>query len=422
MTPADDTPADRLHALDNLRATMMWLGIVLHVAVIHLVSPSPLPWHDDRSTPVADLLMAFIHAFRMPVFFILAGFFVALLVRRRGSGGMLHNRLRRLALPFAVFWPLLFAVCGLLALLFLHRMARGTWGLDRSLLPQSASLPQEPSTMHLWFLWMLLWFSVLSVPLHWLVVRLPQRVHAALAAGVTHLGESPWGALVLALPLAWLGSRYPNGIVTPGGSFLPPLAEWLHNGLFFAFGTGVFLLRERLFAHWLRHWPLYAAAGMACFLLTGILMEALAHPEASAFAVFLATGVLADAATQPGAGPQPLLFSIALAYNTASWLWSFALIGVFLRYVQGRHAWLAWLADSSYWVYLVHLPLTIGFGALLYGLPLPALAKMLINIAATTAVCLASYHFLVRFTAIGALLNGRRQRPTPSSGEPIHAN
>lgn len=53
--------------------------------------------------------------------------------------------------------------------------------------------------------------------------------------------------------------------------------------------------------------------------------------------------------------------------------------------------WLAYLADSSYWVYLVHLPLTMGLGVLLYGLPVPALAKMLINVLATTALCLASY-------------------------------
>lgn len=420
MPSAHDRPADRLHALDNLRATMMWLGIVLHVAAIHTASPSPLPWHDDRSTPVADLLMGAIHAFRMPVFFLLAGFFVALLVQRRGATSMLRNRLRRLALPFAVFWPVLFAASSVLALLFLHRMARGTWGLDPALLPQGPGVPQGPNTMHLWFLWMLLWFSVLCVPLHGLIARLPERVRTAPVAVAARLGESVWGCILLALPLAWLGSGYPRGIVLPSGSFLPPLAEWLHNGLFFAFGTAMFIERARLFAHWLRHWPLYAAVGTVCFLLSGILMEALAHPEASAWALFLATGLLPEATAQGGAGPLPLW--IAFVYASASWLWSFALIGLFLRYAQARRTWLAWLADSSYWVYLVHLPLTIAFGALLYGLPLPALAKMLINVAATTAVCLVSYRFLVRSTAIGALLNGRRHLPHPSSGEPIHAN
>jgi glucan biosynthesis protein C len=83
---------------------------------------------------------------------------------------------------------------------------------------------------------------------------------------------------------------------------------------------------------------------------------------------------------------------IAYVYNCASWLWSFAFIGLFLRYLQHPHRWLGYLADSSYWVYLLHMPLTIGFGALLYGAPLPALAKITLNVMATTAVCLASYH------------------------------
>ena len=83
-TPSSSSsaPTRRLHALDNLRAAMMWLGIVLHVSVLYMSRPSPLPWHDDQSSPLADLLVAVIHAFRMPLFFILAGFFVAALVQR----------------------------------------------------------------------------------------------------------------------------------------------------------------------------------------------------------------------------------------------------------------------------------------------------------------------------------------------------
>jgi len=389
---ASPFPPDRLHALDNLRATMMWLGIVLHVAVIHLEGPSPLPWHDDRSTPLADLLMAFIHAFRMPVFFILAGFFVALLVQRRGMQAMVRNRLQRLALPFAVFWPPIYAACALLALLFLHRMQRGTWGIDRSVLPQDAGVPQGPSTMHLWFLWMLLWFSLLTVPAQWLLRRLPAALPRALSHGFARLGLAPWGFMVLALPLAGVGALYSDGLVKPSGHFLPPIAEWLHNGLFYVFGIALHQHQKALFAQYQRRWPVYAGAGLACFLATGVLYGMLGKPGAVAH----------------------LPFWIALVYNACAWLWSFMLIGLFLARLQRPHPWLAYLADSSYWVYLVHMPLTIGFGALLFGLPLPAPAKMLVNVLATTVLCLASYHLCVRFTRVSTLLNGKRHARKPN--------
>lgn len=110
---------------------------------------------------------------------------------------------------------------------------------------------------------------------------------------------------------------------------------------------------------------------------------------------------------------------IAVLYNAASWLLCFALLGVGTRWLTQRQRALAYLADSSYWVYLVHMPLTIGFGALLYGQPLPALVKMAINIAATTAICLASYQLAVRSTWVGALLTGKRHPRRQDSDGPL---
>lgn len=424
--PEPAAPARRLHALDNLRATMMWLGIVLHVAVLYMGRPSPLPWHDDQSTSLADLLVAVIHAFRMPLFFILAGFFVAMLAQRHGLAGMVRNRLRRLGLPFVVFWPPLFAACAVLGLMFLHRMAHGTWGVDRSLLSPGPNVPQGPSTMHLWFLWMLLWLA-LWTPLAWAAARaLPFSVQQLLQRAVAWLGGSALGVLALALPLAWIGAHYDHGIVTPSGSFLPPWAEWLHNGLFYGFGLCLHGQRRELMVRYERHWPLLAGLGLACFLVTAFLSEILAQPEASAFALVLVTGAFTEVLSAPVSATRHLQFWMALAYNGASWLWSFALIGLFLRHVGRPRAWLAYLADSSYWVYLVHLPMTIGFGALLYGLPLPVGAKMAVNVLATTALCLASYHFCVRRTAVGRLLGGRRHSLASSAsrtsfGDPAHA-
>ncbi|HSV48568.1 MAG TPA: acyltransferase family protein [Ramlibacter sp.] len=392
-----DTGGERLHALDNLRALMMWLGIVMHVSVIHMVKDAPLPWRDERTTLLADLLASFIHAFRMPVFFILAGFFVAMLVQRRGAWGMLVHRLRRVGLPFAIFWPPLFALTAVLALLFLNRMVRGAWGLEQVPMPGHSTIEvgYRPATMHLWFLWLLLWLCVLTVPVLWVAQRMPRQVTQAVSALFGRMGGAAWGFAVLALPLAVLGSFYRTGVLAPTGSFLPPLSGWLHNGLFYVFGWTLWRHQQALFAQYQRHWKRYAWAGLLFYLATGALVEAMRR----------ASGVQAT--------HWPLW--IALAYNCASWLWSFALIGLFLRTLQRPHPALGYLADSSYWVYLVHMPLTVGFGALLFGAPLPAVVKMAINIAATTAVCLASYHLLVRFTAVSTLLNGRRHARKPAA-------
>jgi hypothetical protein len=103
---------------------------------------------------------------------------------------------------------------------------------------------------------------------------------------------------------------------------------------------------------------------------------------------------------------------IALLYNLTSRLWSLALIGLFLRYLPTQNRVLRYVSDSSYWVFLVHMLGTIGFGATLFSQPFGPLTKMALNIVATTMACLLSYQVLVRYTFVGVLLNGQRQ-PKP---------
>ncbi len=391
---------ERLHALDNLRAVMMWLGIVLHVAVIYMVVPLHMPWHDTQTSGFADFLVLLIHNFRMPLFFILAGFFVALLVQKRGSPGMLKNRLLRLGLPFVLLWPVLFITCGVLALLFVHRMLRGTWGIDPRLITPREDMPKW-NTMHLWFLWMLMWFSVLTAVFMPLASRTPSAVRNLLSRAFEQLAGSAWGFAVLALLPAMVASYYRGGIVMINGAFIPPLTEWVHNGVFFVFGLALFAHRGRLLALFQRRYSAYAAVGLVFFAVVYVLFERQrAHLE-----------------TVPH-----FPFWFAFAYHCCTWLWSFALIGLFLRYVGRQNTVLDYLAQSSYWVYLIHFPATIAFGALLYGSPLPALAKMAINIAACTAFSLLTYHLFVRSTPLGQLLNGRRHpfnwRPSPRVAVP----
>jgi hypothetical protein len=69
----------RYHAMDKLRAAMMLLGIVLHAGLSYSHMPrAPIwPFKDASSSVFCDAIMMASGLFRMPVFFLVAGFFAA---------------------------------------------------------------------------------------------------------------------------------------------------------------------------------------------------------------------------------------------------------------------------------------------------------------------------------------------------------
>ncbi|MFK7960666.1 MAG: acyltransferase family protein [Phycisphaerales bacterium] len=90
----------RRHDLDALRAAAMLLGIVLHGLLAFVDVPWPV--QDIERVPWLGLPLAWIHGFRMQLFFLISGFFTAMLWRRRGLGGLLRHRGKRIGLPFAL--------------------------------------------------------------------------------------------------------------------------------------------------------------------------------------------------------------------------------------------------------------------------------------------------------------------------------
>ena len=122
-SPASTT--ERFHALDALRAAMMFLGIYLHAVVAY--SPNGgWPWRQPELTRTLDWSISVIHVFRMPIFYAMAGFFTALLLARYGMRRAAWNRFMRIVVPFVVGW---IVVCPLV--LFLGGL--GYVGLERTL-------------------------------------------------------------------------------------------------------------------------------------------------------------------------------------------------------------------------------------------------------------------------------------------------
>ena len=100
--PPSGSARPRRHDLDALRGFAMLLGVGLHASLAFF--PSFWPAQDstsDLNGPFDEFLWA-VHGFRMPVFFLLSGFFTAMLWRRRGLGHLMWHRVRRIALPLAL--------------------------------------------------------------------------------------------------------------------------------------------------------------------------------------------------------------------------------------------------------------------------------------------------------------------------------
>lgn len=83
--------------LDALRAGAMLLGIVLHASLSFF--PSLWMVADSRSEPSFGVVFSAIHGFRMPLFFVMSGFFSAMLLHRRGWLALVGHRYRRVLLP-----------------------------------------------------------------------------------------------------------------------------------------------------------------------------------------------------------------------------------------------------------------------------------------------------------------------------------
>ena len=94
-----DLNSQRYYSFDALRAMMMLLGLVLHVVISYTTYTEGFFagfFKDAFTSKVCDILLWWIHLFRMPVFFVMAGFFAALVYQRKGKKEFWKNRLRRI--------------------------------------------------------------------------------------------------------------------------------------------------------------------------------------------------------------------------------------------------------------------------------------------------------------------------------------
>jgi len=376
--------------MDNLRALAMLAGILFHAALAYSPLVSQL-WltADSQTSPVLDALAWFTHLFRMPLFFLIAGFFTCYLVDRRRISGLLKNRSVRIALPFVLFLPLIWWGLG----------AGIGWAMTHvqnpspllQMISYMAALPDAPpppvTTTHLWFLYNLFQFYL---------------VYAVLSR--TGLLDGQWTQvlttpkfIVIALPVLMVPALASVAAPTPAPEqFIPQAWSFGFFGLFFLVGSRLFRDPEAITR--LKPWAPWLLLSSA--VLYGILYSLM--PRSVSLEEAMAT-----------AGGMPFSWR-HLGMSVLEAMVSVHMTVVCLvagqSFLNHANKIMRLVADSSYWVYIIHLPVLFMIQYQLLDVDWNLWVKFACSSLGTLAIGFVSYLILVRWTPIGWLLNGRKRQ------------
>jgi len=378
---------DRLHGLDLLRALMMLLGIVLHGAQMYMTMELGFDYYvDSASSVLMDALLITINTFRMPLFFLLSGFFAAMIFSRRHLSGLVENRLRRIALPMLFFLPPLSVVLSVQWIIATNLTETGQLSLDTSLLKYPYLLWNN--THHLWFLYYLLIILSVTCAATMLWSRLPSSVVEPATRVLKRLPIMGSGALVV-IGLMFGAMAYHRSVGRLGGNIIWE-PYWPSVGFFGVctlLGWGLYYRQALLSVFVKRSWG-YLAVALLCLVV--------------ALWAFLAQG---EAGGNAYATHHPVLvFANGLSVS----FFMAAFLGLFCRYFNQFNPRARYLSDSAYWTFLLHQPVLLLLALPMYDWAVAAEVKFLIVSVGTFVLCTISYHFWVRDTAVGVLLNGRR--------------
>ncbi|MEJ2258634.1 MAG: acyltransferase family protein [Woeseiaceae bacterium] len=386
---------ERLDYLDAVRAFALLLGIVFHAAISFM--PIFIGWAvmDVSTSSIVPVFLMISHSFRMPLFFLVAGFFSHMTLQRKGVADFLKSRCVRIGTPFVAGWFLLRPLLVSGWIMGAESM-RGDADVPGALLQGFASLGALPENLfvgtHLWFLYYLLQVTAGVLVLRWLVgLHEPTRRRFA---DLADKGARWFSGARLAIPVVsiatacclWFMSHW--GLDTPDKSLVPHVPVLIVYGGFFLCG-----------------WLLHRQAS-----LIGRFARLTGGKMALCILAMVASVALAGFESQVG-DPRHTLYKASFVLSYAVMMWSLVSIsiGLFKRFFDRPSTVVRYVADASYWLYLIHLPIVIWLQVAVAEMAIHWSIKLAVIFATTVVVAMLLYDLVVRSTFVGEILSGRRK-------------
>nr|WP_319513132.1 acyltransferase family protein [uncultured Cohaesibacter sp.] len=340
--------------MDFARAVLMILGLFFHAGQFYGTGNNWLIISDE-TTPIVNGFNFLIHSFRMEAFYLIAGFFFALVMEKRRPN-FLRDRLVRIAVPLFV--------CGALINPVMHY---SVYGYDYVIAKDYIIKGEWLS--HLWFLGNLTIYILISIPICTLI-------REKLRLNRFHL----FVLMVFIVP------------------FIAACLNFIANRIFPE--KFLFVAPESFFDYL----PYYAL-GMVCFYNKAEFTKLLSMQS---FAVALVMAALMISAKELlDIYEQTLLSKIDYALLRGPMI---LLSLSFLIVVGNRESRIVRsFSDSSYTIYLLHLPIfVLLYKALFQYLHLGALTEYTLLIAITYALCYAIHIYVIKQNKLlGLAFNGK---------------
>lgn len=370
----------REHHWDFARAFYLLLGIPFHAAVVystHHVWPVSSP----EASPLLTLIADTIHSFRMPGFFILAGYFAMLVIARKGAWPWLRSRAVRLGAPLIVATATILPfqiVVSTYADLATGLVTPTNFG-DQLLFRLTRF--DEPWVSHLWFLYALI---ACCAGLAFLVsIAGARRFRVAISRLGDFAVREKWLSFtVLAVIAALLALSLPH-LHALGGRATAAFAAYGQYAIYFAFGVGLFQSAE------VKSW--YARIGWGGLAIGLLLAElTLLRPlTVWSHAVFMICGVVAA-----------LLITGFVARKASD-------------HFDGPNRLVRRVVDASFTIYLFHHPLIFVLALAFIPVDWPPVVEFALIVPAAAGIAYLIHALIARSPLALFLFNGV---PMPGEG------
>ena len=366
---------ERINGFDALRTVAMWLGIVLHAIIVYKTIPEANWPHDSNNAkPVFDWLYDLIHLFRMPLFFLVAGFFARLVLVRSGISSFLSQRFKRIVIPF-VIGIILLAPLTLYPFHFYSLYNVQNYNFNEAVYKSFIQCLNWNGMVHLWFLYYLIIFYTITIPLY-LFVRMIGLNSNRFLKRKTKLSS----LLVFLFSTSVLFL-----IILSFEKSTPPVY------------TGIKITLMHIVYYGFFYWTGW---------LLQINMQSISKLFKNGVMLFF-TGLLISIFTFLYPPEQSLLlYSFLNAVETTCLI--AGIIGLFIKYFNAENQTWRYLSDASYWVYLIHMFIVATTQVILINTGLVGWLRLPVVLFTAFSLSLLSYHYFVRFTIIGDYLHGKR--------------